>query len=155
MSTGTNFVAIAGDSPSFLNDPATDANPPDPPGREPWTLERPGRPEDAEGADLIRLSMPGTVSATLPKSVGLNRLLASPNSAPAPPLACVGVMESAYVNCPTSSGLAVFAASCGPSPARAICAKRTSRPVARMTLAAFVLLFMFSSVSGVPARATL
>src|SRR5262252_7882497 len=105
---GTNFAAISGDKPNFLKGPATAAKPPNAPGRE---LPRPEKPEDAAGADLIRLSMPGTLSATLLKSAALSRLLARPNSAPAPPLACAGVMESPFVNWPISSGLAFLSRS--------------------------------------------
>src|SRR4051812_14924823 len=56
VSTGTNFPAISGDRPSFLNDPATEAMPPKPP-RE----ERPGTllTGDEAGADLIRPAIPG------------------------------------------------------------------------------------------------
>src|SRR5579862_1727595 len=103
VSTGTNFAAIFGDRPNFLNGPATDAKPPkapNPPGREFSRPERPlvGEVLDAAGADLIRLSIPGTLAATWLKSPGLRRLLANPNNAPAPPLACSGVMESVFVN---------------------------------------------------------
>ena len=145
VSTGTNFAAIAGDSPNFLNDPATEAKPPKPPGREDWTPERLGRAADAGGADLIRLSIPGTLAATLLKSVGPSRLLASPNSAPAPPLACAGVMESAFVNCPISSGLAVFANVAGTSAASAICAKNTKKTAAAMDMIRVELILVFMS----------
>src|SRR5215469_5251302 len=96
--------------PNFLNGPATDAKLPNPPGR---ALVRPERPPptgflSAAGADLIRLSIPGTLAATLLKSAALSLLLATPNSAPAPPLACSGVIDSDFVNWPISSGLALF-----------------------------------------------
>jgi hypothetical protein len=45
----------------------------------------------------MRLSIPGTLAATLLKSDEIQPALARLNSAPAPPLACAGVMESAFV----------------------------------------------------------
>jgi hypothetical protein len=54
---------------------------------------------------LSKRSMPGTAADTLPNSSALSRLLAKANSAPAPPRACGRVIESCFVNCPTSSEL--------------------------------------------------
>ena len=47
----------------------------------------------------------GAAADTLPNSSALSRLLAKANSAPAPPRACGRVIESCFVNCPTSSEL--------------------------------------------------
>jgi len=49
--------------------------------------------------------------ATLLKPDGTHPALARLNSAPAPPLVCPGVMESAFVSWPTSFELAVFTSS--------------------------------------------
>src|SRR3954469_16791980 len=97
---GTNFAAMSGDRPNFLNGPATADTAPKPPGAECPRPEIAVAAEffDPAGADLMRLSTPGTLAATLLKSSAVNRFFANPNSAPAPPLACAGVMESAFVN---------------------------------------------------------
>ena len=99
---------MEGDRPSFWNDWAVDAKPEVPPGKAPERLEIPGRPPPwwpAEGAAFKKPFMPGTTAATLRKSAAPKRLLANPKSAPAPPVACVGVIESCFVRSPTSSGL--------------------------------------------------
>src|SRR5579863_6841425 len=102
--TGTNLAAISGDRPSLWKASATSTVRPILPGKEL------SRPENSEfpvtaGAALSRLCIPGTAEETLLNSSSLRRVLASANSEPAPPRACVGVMESPLVNCPTSAEL--------------------------------------------------
>jgi hypothetical protein len=55
-------------------------------------------PAPVEGAAFRNPSMPGTAAATLLKSAGLNLLLAKPNIAPAPPVACAGVTFNCFVS---------------------------------------------------------
>jgi hypothetical protein len=77
--------------------------------------------------------MPDTAAATLLKSPALKRLLAKPNKAPAPPIACFGVMESCFVSWPTSAGLgflAVFVLELCACAGSAVTAKRTIRQAA-------------------------
>ncbi len=54
------------------------------------------------GAALSSPLIPGTADDTLPNSSSVSRVFANAKSDPAPSLACVGVMESSFVNCPTS-----------------------------------------------------
>src|ERR1700674_3958845 len=101
---------MSGERPNFWKDAATEARPFAPPGREPARPESPESPPDeVEGAAFSRPLMPGTAAATLLKFAALKRLLAKPNNAPAPPIACFGVMESCFVSWSTSAGLGFFA----------------------------------------------
>src|ERR1700732_567321 len=102
--TGTNLPAISRDSPNWWKASATSAVRPVFPGRE---LSRVDSSECSAGAGaaLSRPFMPGTAADTLPNSSALSRLLAKANSAPAPPRACGRVIESCFVNCPTSCEL--------------------------------------------------
>src|SRR4030095_4594648 len=54
--------------------------------------------------------IPGTALDTCENSSGFRRVLARPNSAPAAPAACSGVAPNSFESCPTSSGLALAAA---------------------------------------------
>jgi hypothetical protein len=78
--TGTNLPAISGDRPM-------------PPGRALSSLDSSELSVKA-GADFRRPFIPGTAADTLLNSSPLRRLLANANRAPAPPRACVRVMES-------------------------------------------------------------
>src|SRR5262245_23071870 len=94
--TGTNLPAISGESPSDLKAPATEVSPPTPPGKaEP---AEPSTPPLDLGAAFSNPSIPGTAFATRLNSLGVNRLLARPKSAPAPPVACFGEIESSLMS---------------------------------------------------------
>src|SRR4030095_5152176 len=56
-------------------------------------------------AAFSKPSMPGTAFDNLRKSSGFSFVFANPKIAPAPPMACSGLIESCLVKFPTSSGL--------------------------------------------------
>src|ERR1043165_724718 len=106
---GRNFVAICGDIPNCLNEPATDAIAPALPGNiEPIELIASDEPSSGFGAAFNRPSIPGTAFESFRKSSGFSLVFATPNNAPLPPTACSGVIESCFVSWPTSSGLGVL-----------------------------------------------
>src|SRR5262245_34889924 len=106
VNTGTNLAAISGESPRDLKAVATGARPPTFPGRADAALPKGEPPLKGDfGAAAKSPSMPGTASETLPNSSGLRRLLARPNKAPAPPVACFSVTFRSLLSWPTSSGL--------------------------------------------------
>src|SRR5579864_843227 len=97
---------MSGERPNFWKDPATEASPL----KFPNESDKPENPPNPllAGAAFSKPSMPGTAAATLPNSAAVRRVLARPNRAPDPPLACAGVMESSFVSRPTRSGLALL-----------------------------------------------